>query len=288
MNDQDIMREIRGSDEERLLLALEAADGPLGPSSAATAIGTDERTALLADQRLEHLGLVSPDKRAVHVIALTSRGHAVAARIRQSRMTGPERWDAVQRAIVRAVLSDADDEVSDVDGAPVTEEERRLAITKLEDWRLVNVTRESGGMPILLIPQDRIYEVAGIDGLLADHYERKTAHADNRITTTFGDGNTVGGVQAGGVGNVQNVTQTVGPSERAQILALVASALAEVGDDGPVALRQALDAIKDEAAQDQPHRESLKSKIVQGVVVAGASAASQTVLQSLAQMLGIV
>ncbi|PRY50926.1 hypothetical protein BCF74_1377 [Knoellia remsis] len=288
MNDQDIMREIRGSDEEKLLMALAAADGPFSPSSAAKALGTDERTALIADQRLEDLGLVSPDKRVAHVIALTSRGRALAGSISRSRKAGPDRWDAVQRAIVRSVLSDTDDAVVSVDGVAVTEEERRLAVTKLEDWRLVKVLRGWGGTALRLLPQDRIYEVAGIDGLLADHYEREAAYTDNRITTTFGDGSTVGGVQAGGTGNVQKVTQTVGATERAQILFLVGSALAEVGPDGPAELREALNAIKEAAAPDKPQRDSLRDKIAQGVVVAGAVDASQTVLQTLAAMLGLV
>lgn len=287
MNNDDIIREIRGTDAQRMLLALDAADQPLGPMAAGEAIGVDHRAAVAAGTVLADLKLVGGERSAARELTLNSQGLAVAARIRQSLASGPERWDAVQRAIVKAVLSEEDDDVAEVDGIPVTEPERLLVIAKLEEWKLVKVTRESGGMPIALFPRDLIYEVQGIEGLLRDHYERNGSVTDNRNTTNI-HGSTVGAVQTGGHGNVASGNEAVGASERSQILLLAGQAASALDAEAPASLREAIEEIREAAAQPEVEKQGLRSKIGHALYTSGVSGATGAVTRYLLDMAALL
>lgn len=291
MNDDEILREIRGSDAERLLLALVAATGPLGPSSAATALETDVRSALAADQRLEELGLVSPDKRAVHSIELTSRGRGVAARVSQSRTAGPDRWDAVERAVATSLIESKGWQVQEVEGVPVADHELQLAIQHLKQWRLVKAETQGDGTFYVVMPTNLIHEVPGIAGRLRDHFEGASSYADNRNTTTI-HGGTVGAVQTGGSHNTQNVSQTITITapQQAEALGIVGALLGALdrADDDVDDLREAVEAIRDEVTTGEATKSSVKDMVMGALITAGASESGHLISQGLAQLLSVV
>lgn len=203
--------------------------------------------------------------------------------------TGAKRRDAVQRAIVSAILSrpSQDWKVRVVEGIPTTDAELGAAVLKLEQWKVVRAARTACSvLPMGLIPLDAAFLVETIDTRLEEYFEpRDGSYTDNRVTAHFGDGNTVGGVQVtGGQGNSAQQSVQIGSIEQAKVRDLAHAALATLDDDAPQALRDALTEVRSEAEKAQPNRQRLTDVVLQAFTVAVASEAAQQTLDYLGQI----
>jgi len=163
---------------------------------------------------------------------------------------------------------------------------------RLSDWGYltgVSVYEADGFVRIDVKP--KAAQVAGVDGLLANYHQvggRPSHHYSN--STTFGDGNTVGAVQTGGQGNTANTIQHITTDLRAQVLGEVGGLLGALdkADGDTTDLRAAVEAIRDEAASDEATRTTLKDRVTNALVVAGASESGHLIAQGLAHVLGVV
>lgn len=284
---------------ESALLAVSDAGGEAGLSTIEAAIpgGGSQADASRVAQRLRDLGLAEPPSSMTGTVTLSLDGRNLALKIKQARLNGPERWDAVERAIVTDLVQNGSRNASDwgvvsVDGKEIEAYERVNAMQRLSDWRyLTGIRAEEYDGFVRIDVTPKAHEVAGIDGLLADHHRPAASSSYHySSSTTFGDGNTVGAVQTGGSGNTQQVSQTLAMDQRALVLAQVGGLLRSLEDaEGDTSgVRSAVEAIKDEASSDNATPESLKDRIVQALVVAGASEGGKVILQGLTHLLGMV
>lgn len=288
MSDDEVMREIRGSDAERLLLSVTESQEQYFPSDARALFEGDSAAASWADEQLERLGLVSAERSLADEITATPRGRAVASRILQSRADGPERWDRVARAIATSLIQTGGWRIDEADGAPVTEAEERLAIQHLKQWNLVKAQPRADGKIHVVLPLDRIHEVPGITGLLRDFYEGVPSYNDHRNTTTI-QSSTVGVVQTGGHHNTQNVSQTITTTQQAEALVLVGSLLAALNRADDVDdLREAVEGIRVEVSRDDATKSTVKDKVMGALITAGASESGHLISQGLAQLLSVL
>lgn len=297
MHDDHIRVEIRGTEAEAVLLAAEGGGGQIPHSKVIAAVGGHEWAASDASATLRRLGLASEEQSLAHETTLTSQGRRVAQAVRRARHNGPDRWDAVERAIMADLIRNkrrsADDwGAASVDGQDVTDDERTNAMQRLAEWGYltgIGGWQTSGFARIDATP--KAAQVAGIIGLLADQHRSgggSSYHYGD--TTTLGNNNTVGVLQTGGHGNTQTVTQTIDVEERAQVLQLVRPLLAalDTADGDTTELRGAVQAITEEVVSDDATRASLKNRVVQALVVAGASESGHLITQGLAHLLGVV
>lgn len=291
MHDDSIRREIRKTEAEAALLAIKAAGGELPHSGIIEAVGGDASTGSHAAATLRRLGLASEEQSIAHETTLTPQGLRVADSLLNSRHNGPERWDAVERAIADSLINRGMGwHLGELDGIPVSDNETRLAVHNLERWGLVRAERNAGNEIYVVMPLDPIHQVPGLDGLLKEHFEGRASSNDYSSTTNIGNGNTIAGVQTGGESNTQTVTQSVTVNQRAQVLGMVGGLLRTLDDaEGDTQdLRVAVEAIRDVAASDGATRDSLKDRVMQALVVAGATESGQLIAQGLAQLLGVV
>ncbi len=298
MNNDHIRAQIRGTATEDGLLATFDAGEQAHVSTIEAAIpGGNAFDASRVAQTLRDLGLAEQWSSLAGEVTLTHNGRVLAQKIKQSRLNGPERWDAVERAIIadlieRRMRNANDWGVLTVDGKDVDDAERANAMQRLSDWGYltgVSVAEADGFVRIDVTP--KAAQVAGIDGFLEDHHNAgggSSHHFSN--STTFGDGNTIGAVQTGGQGNTAKVLQNITTDLRAQVLAEVGGLLRSLdkADGDTTDLRASVEAVRDEAASDEATRTSLKDRVVNALVVAGASESGHLITQGLAHVLGVV
>lgn len=308
MNDDEVLRALRGTEAEEVLLEA-VAEGRL---SGGLAPGADGHNRLVdAAGVLEPLGLVRVIRRMVVLdIRATAEGKRIAGLIRTSRTEGADWFDAIERAVAAAVLSPTTKgswRIKEVNGRPVSEAHLKAAVARLQEWGCVKPVSSWGG-PSLLEAGPYLAEVPGVNGLLRDHFEsggapsvydnRRFSMVDNRSyidksTTTTNNttnisGSTVGNAAAGGQGNVQHSVQTITSDERTQILEVLEKLRTDMGQDMAPEVVEAVDQIESEARSETATKPGLKDKIVAALVTASAHAGIQLVSGHLNDLLGIV
>jgi hypothetical protein len=137
----------------------------------------------------------------------------------------------------------------------------------------------------------RGHEVPGLTGLIADHHRGGNfSRVDNSNHVNVRD-STISGIQAGGSDNTMHVTQTVTltAGEQTQVLTIlgqIAAILREAKTD--VDDLSALVAIlTDEASAPAPPKPALRQRVIEAVVLAGATEGVDQVSHLLAQLLGL-
>lgn len=275
----NLMRDVRGTDIETVLLAVrghkELADGELSPE-AQYGVKT-----WLNDRGLIHSESVAGD------FSLTYDAQRLAEELHRSRSSGEGRKDLVTRAVAEVIEAGRDEqEVTEVNGVEVTERERQLALNRLEKWGRISVVRAWGNEVVRADALPALVEITDIRGLLRDHYEGQGI-VDQRVSnTTNVTGGTVGGIQTGGSGNTMHVTQTITPSEQADVFARVSKILRELDCvEGTEELRDAVEEIQEAAAQPDRSKPGLRQKVIEAMAVAGATQGVEEAIVLLSQLL---
>gem|GEM_PF-3207545 len=288
----------RGSDEERILVAVHAVGGLALPASIETATGLDDAAIIYAGDELKRLGLAETDVSAGSEIILTSRGKHEAKEVLRSRHSGPDRRDAVQIAVLRhlgdsrKVQSFLSTESSVVDGMTVTGQELDDAVSELEDLAMVKVTRDWHESPIVAWVQPRgrnaLAEGSVIDFLASAGGAMPTITNDHRVTVNAASN--TGVVNAiGGQNNQVTVTQTITSEVRDQIITTVdevLDGLEEIPENEVV--RADLVAVKESAKDPATSKESLKDKVTKAVATAAVTVATQQAVLGLASLLQLL
>lgn len=218
---------------------------------------------------------------------LTYDGELLADALQASRADGEGRWDRVTRETIAAIQAGRQpDDVTVVDGVPVSERERQLAIDRLERWRLIKALRAWGGQVVRALPLPALAETVGIVGPLKDHYEgRGYVDQSVRNTTNISGGN-VAGVQTGGSGNTMHVTQHISALERAGIASKVDSILQVLaGVDGADGVRKSVEEIREVAILPGATKPTVKQKVIEAMTIAGGTAGVVQATVMLAQLL---
>lgn len=288
MNDDFVRDQIRGSTQEDGLLFLLSQGGSASQESFGEAVGLDAFEAHQVVQELDRLGLVT----AVDFdsIPLSLRGKRIAEAVQLSRVNGPDRWDAVQRAVIGALLAKQSWQDLVVDGQPVTRAELELAAGRLDEWGYVKQKRGDNTVYAMhLLP--RGHEVPGLTGLIADYHRGGNfSRVDNSNHVNVRD-STIAGIQAGGSDNTMHVTQTVTltAGEQIQVLTIlgqIAAILREAKTDVDD-LSALLAILTDEASAPAPPKPALRQRVIEAVVLAGATDGVDQVSHLLAQLLGL-
>lgn len=288
MNDDFVRDQIRGSTQEDGLLFLLSQGGSASQESFGRAVDLDAFEAHQVIQELDRLGLVT----AVDFdsIPLSLQGRRIAEAVQLSRVNGPDRWDAVQRALINALLAKRSWQDLVVDGQPVTLAELELAASRLDEWGYVKQLRGDNTVYAMhLLP--RGHEVPGLTGLISDHHSGgHFSRVDNSNHVSV-RGSTVAGIQTGGSGNTMHATQTITltAGEQTQVLtilgqiaAILREAKTDVNDLGAVVAT-----LTEEASAPAPPKPALRQRVIEAVVLAGATEGVDQVSHLLAQLLGV-
>ena len=204
LSDDLLWRVLRGTDAGTILLAAEGAGGAMTHEQATSSVdGCDQRDAMMAIGRLEDLGLVAGAD--YDGFPLTRAGRRLAQKTIQSQTDGPERWDAVQRAMLRFVLEQSPGRAFEVvgelvDGRPVTEDEAELSLDYLAAHGLMETMRtaEADDLRPKVTTKGRY---AMHEPHIREYVERDfVSVANDYSTNTNVSGGTVGAV-TGGAGN---------------------------------------------------------------------------------------
>lgn len=289
MNIHDAWKQIRGTSAEKVLLNTHAADGPCSRATYGAGV-SDEMSAASGAQRLRELGLAVREASLAGELELTAEGHELATIISQSRHDGPERWDAVQRAMLMFVKDSKPGRAGEiagavVDGLPVTEDEAAHAFEYLSQHGLLNSVGAWGAQDLRpeMTSKGR-YAIH--EPNIRDYVERGFVSQTNYdySTNTNVTGSNVGAV-TGGTGNTTTVHQTIATDARNQVVALARQILDQVPDDAEHApLRAEVESIRDEVESGTGKRESLMAKAGKAALMAGATAAGQQIVGLLAQI----
>ena len=288
----DALRQIRGTAAEKVLLNAHAASGAC-PKSVYGA-GLAESTALGGAQKLRGLGLAVKEEEVslVGELELTDLGVATAEMAARSQQDGPDRWDAVQRAVLAFVRDTKPAQAGDlvgseagvVDGRSVSTDEVAQAFAFLEENGLLTSSK-AWGAPDLRpeITQQGRYAIHNPN--IREYVERgSNSVANDYSTNTTVSGGTVGAV-TGGAGNITNVTQTISTSERTQILTLVDQVLDELPEASEdTALRSKMHELKTEAADPAASKTRLLAGARDALVLAAATAGGRAVIEWIGQI----
>lgn len=287
MNMHEAWREIRGTAAEKVLLNAHAAGEACRRS--VYGAGLSESSAAEGAQKLRDMGLAVREVSLAGELELTDLGVETAERAVRSRHDGPDRWDAVQRAMLRFVLEKspgrAFEVVSEpVDERPVTEDEAELASDYLITHGLlrafstdqaddIHPTVTTKGRYAIHEPNIREYVERGFVSVANDY-----------STNTTVSGGTVAAV-TGGTGNTTNVTQTISADERTQILTLVDQVLEGLPESSEdTALRSEMQELKTEAASPTASKTGLLARARDALVLATATEGGRSVIQWIGQI----
>ncbi|GAA2494792.1 hypothetical protein [Terrabacter carboxydivorans] len=291
MNDDDVWRQIRGTDAEKVLIAAEEAGGVLTHQQAANVVGS-EWAGSMATAPLRTLGLTSPDE-DYDEFRLSEHGRRLARKFRKSRIDGPERWDAVQRAVLefirdkrpgRAVDLVGTDEGT-IDDRPLTEDEVLAEFEYLSDHGLAKSVR-AWGAPDLRPEITNKGRYAIHEPNIRDYVERGLVSVSNDFSTnTNVHGGNVGAV-VGGQGNTASVVQHISDDERSQTRMLVEHVLSALGDDTEDApLRAKLEQIKADVEGPDPSKPGILAKARDALLLASATEGGRSVIQWIGQII---
>lgn len=300
MNYDTIRSEIRGLATEDVLLAVHVAGGEAHLSTIEAAVdGLTRRDTASIAQQLRALGLATHHARASGEVTLTYDGRTLAQRVLDSRVGGPDRWDAVQRGLLQWVGQGGRTNTADFEGdvaaiaygTPFSAEEIEQAVEFLIENGLLQAfgTWEAKGLRPQVTTQGGY--ALHHTGTIAEYMSSKSGSVtyDYRSSNTLGNHNIVGAIQ-GGKNNTQTSTLTVTPNQRAAVLTRIGELLQTL-DDADLddeELRAAVEAIRDEASSEVATENGLKDRVVEALAIAGASEIGHLVLQGLAQLLGVV
>ena len=300
MNYDRIRAEIRHTATEDALLAVRTAGGEARLSTIESAVdGLTRADSTAIAQRLRDHGLVSLETSLVGEVTLTYDGRTLADRILRSRADGPDRWDAVQRGLLRWV---SDGEPKDVGnfgsdpaavafGSRFTVEEIEQAAEYLVQNELMQAIPTAQGHLLRpkITPQGRY--ALHHDGAIAEYLMRGGGSTtyDYSSSNTMGDNNVVG-AQLAGHSNIANVVQTLTPAQRSEVLDGVGELLRGIdsSESPDPELRSSVEAIANEASSDGASKASIKERITLAIVTAGASEIGHLAFRELSQLLAIV
>ncbi|WP_082807493.1 hypothetical protein [Janibacter terrae] len=298
MDDNAVMDRLRGTEEEAALLAVAEGGGQVWPGAVDKVTG-GRRATVGAVSALQDLGLVDREQSAAYEVTLTRRGRRVAERITDSRTDGRDRADAVRLGLLRWLKARterpgtadlyAEDEEATAYGVPFTVEEIRHAVAFLREHSLIVGTGSMQG-PFLrpgLTPEGRNAVDSGL--AVSDHVRGGPSSQTFNNTANFHGGN-VAGVQVGGQGNSMDVVMTVTNEERTQVLAGLAEVCQTLDDAGVTSpeVREAVEAIHEEAAKPDASRPALRERITEAVAVAAVTEGAPVILQGLGALLAMI
>lgn len=274
MNDEDIIRYLRGTASQEVLLSAVEQGGLDG--STFTRTSGDEVSLTEAGDELHRLAVVHQEKSwgGAHLTP-NDRGRRIAQRIAHSLESGEDRFDAVTRAIADYLQTTGyvPSETFEVDGRNVSPQEFEVAVDRLERWKCAKASRNAGNRVVSILPLPRVHEIPAVLGLLRDHFEGQSVGSVDQSThsnTHIGDGSTVGAVSTGSPGSIQNVTITT--SQRTEILERIQHVREQMGEDAAPALVQAVEAIEAEARSDGATKESIGQRAQAALVSATTTA----------------
>lgn len=291
MNDDDIIRRLRGTGSDVVLLAA-VEQGQLSGDTISTP-GGDVYSVTEAADELQSLGLAHVEHSLSDTLVQPNdKGRRLASRIVQSQESGEDRWDSICRAVAAGLLASPTGwDVREVDGRPVTAEEREIVHTRLKRWGCVKVVGAWGGGTARLLPGDRLHEVPTVFGSLAEHFEGRpggsiSQHYDQRAMHI--SGGQVGAALLGDHGTQNVGGQTFTHDERTQILEVIDGILRDTRDEpGLSALVEEVSGIR-EAVEAGTARPTLKDRVGSALGTAVTASATQGVLQSLAHLQALI
>lgn len=294
MDDDALMRRIRGTELEAVLLAALEAGGQITASAASEAVGS-ETAGDEATSGLIELGLVSSQQSMASEVTLTTAGARVAEKIRASHQEGPERRDAVQRALLRFIRDENPHSTEDfvghdaakVNGRPADVREVIDAGNALLEYRLIKVVRGPMGFDFQLRPEATIDGVHSLDEHSATL--RQIARGDHVATSTsynqtFGDNATIGAVAQGSTVGSIAVTQSITVNERNLFNERMAAVLEALPADSPADLRQQIAELEAAGRDESTPKQTLMEKVMQAVFVAAGSEAGRQIIELLHQV----
>lgn len=278
---RQVMAVIAGSDEEKILLRLAAAD------SYATMINTllDDKISSTPEwiiQQLKGLGLVTESYPGLMRITIT--GKEVASRVQRSLENGERRDERIRRALLQAVSSgisvDRDAGIPTFLEEPfpdISENDFLDAFSWCDRHGLLEGFKHWGGkVAKALTASGREWLKSGrllLDSPTVPIRGATMTYTDNRGSVTV-SGDVSGGIQ-GGSHNVQNVTVTIG-SDSAQLVELLTEAQKLASEiDAPEmekALEGALNLAKDPSTERSRIRNLVDKALTAGVKALGTEA----------------
>lgn len=290
MNDHHVREQIRGKAAEEGLLFLHESGGRASQDDFARALGPSPYDAHQVVQELDELGLV----KAVDfdLIPLSHQGQRLAQIIVRSRVDGPDRRDAVQRAILERLsegsgLGTASDFLGDPKaiafGVPFEVDEIKQAAQFLFDNQLIMGFKSMAGLQRLTITYEGGYALHS-SSLIVDFLKRGGSTTYDNSTTNIGNGNTIGAFQTGGRANSQNVTQTVNPATRMSIANKATELLGQLPEPADSKLRKSLEAVRAEATSETVESSSLQALVLAAMASAVGSGLGESFMQELAQL----
>lgn len=298
MNDHEIQAQLRGTDAERVLVAVcEEGVGEVSLQFQEATAG-DVSLARQAVRDLQELHLAEQERSLEGELTLTTLGIRVGSQIAKSRLNGPDRWDAVQHAVLRYVVTNKPSRASDivgtdagvVDGRPATEEEVAIAVEYLVDHDLLKVIGSAqirDLRPSITTNGRYAIEEPNIRNFVDRGFRGVTLNNDYRTQTHISGGN-VGAVTSG-QGNKTTVHQKITIHQQSQVVQItqqILDQLPPVGDKETAPLRAEVVALQEEANSDAPDRESMASRAGKAALLAASTEAGRKVFELVGQLGG--
>lgn len=292
MNIHEAWRQIRGTAAEKVLLNSHSAGEPCFRSVYGAGV-TDERSAVAAAQQLRAMGLAVRENSMAGELELTGEGKELAEMVVRSRENGPERWENVQRAMLRFVADTSPGrafEILDsthalVDGRAITQAEAEMALDFLTSNGLLQTIRTDQADDLRpRVTNNGMYAMH--EPNIRDYVERGFVSVSNDYSTnTNVSGGTVGAV-VGGQGNTTSVAQNISRDERTQVLALVDRVLSGLNDSvEDASLRSKVHEIKAEAEGPGTSKAGILSKARDALLLASATEGGRSVIKWIGQII---
>lgn len=296
MDRQIIHRQLRETGAEEALLFVHDNGGSVTRSQLKDLLG-DDQSVQQATDRLRDLALISSDEALDGSLDLTRTGNSMAEYITHSRQRGADRRAAIQRALLTWIKEHRSPpsagsflgaEEATAWGSPFSKEEIAAEATWLKDNGLIAGQSSWGGdiirPEITSLGRDALDSPDPFSEFLRG--PGMTYHDHSRLS--FGDHTTVGGVQSGGHGNVQNIQQTVISDDlRQQILDVVddAQRALEESDPDNAQGHEAIEQLRAEAQDPSTTVDKVKQLATAAVITAGTSEVVRSGLSQLLSML---
>ncbi|MHA6511005.1 hypothetical protein [Tessaracoccus sp. Z1128] len=270
------------SDEhcEALLVALDKPQNVVHIGELSDELGWTVNDAVDVVRDLRGSGLAERDTSAAGEMTLSARGRRITRMLRDSRVSGVARRDAVQGALLQWLVGHREythlvgffghDDASAF-GSAFSDDEIREAAEYLGSKGLIETlgTRQVGVLRARITPDGCAAAAAGrrVSHVLGMRHA-PASYVDNRADTYIAN-STVGAVQSGGTGNVQHVTMSLSSDQRAQVVNEVSELIRQLDAadlKGAEPVRSALEAVRVEAQAGT--KESLGHKILAAVSAA--------------------
>lgn len=292
MSTSDIQRELHGTAMETALMKALSDGGRSSLTAVAETVG-DVEAAAVAVERLMGLRLVE-NERPTAEVTLSLLGRKVGAAIRKSKMTGPGRRAAVQRALLQWLTSGAEPdevgefaehEVATSAGVAFSEEEIRRAAYALVFWELI--TSPNASPHQVQRPRVTDHGRKAADDTRTPHEFVRAMRATTASIRDSG-GSLTGGSSARGEADGQDTTtlatRPVSSDSRILVMAKATEVLEVLGPDVNPDVRAAIEAVRDEAASIGPTVGSLNGKTLTALVTAVSAGVGQQIVEGVAKL----